>query len=202
MTNENNGIGIGALLKETYSELCRRQKAEEIAFKQKVLAEIADDSDWHRSRTGYMGYESAALLRFSNKVWLIGRGEACGGYPADPFNSDILALELIVERKNPEQINDAARNAIQESTYFRNTLVYGMCDGNLCINPKGAFKEWLLDIVGPEAGSFVAQMPKYNRELILASTLSPVCEKPLLYKPEFAVFLADSIEAVLSQKDG
>jgi hypothetical protein len=63
-------------------------------FPNKALTEIARDSDWHRTKVGYMGYETAGLFEFGGSIWIVGRGEACGSYPADPYDSDILALEF------------------------------------------------------------------------------------------------------------
>jgi len=55
----------------------------------------------------------------------------------------------------------------------------------------------MLDLLKPEIERFIAQKPEYNREVILASTLSAPVTRSTRYRPEFADYLADSVEKVL-----
>lgn len=72
-----------------------------------------------------------------------------------------------------------------------------MADGNLSLSKEGRFGDKMLKRLQPEIQKFIAQEPEYDRSIILASTLQYLTTKPMLYKPEFADFLADSIAAVL-----
>lgn len=103
---ENSGLNVRELLKETYSILQKRYNPQQIILPRRALAEIADDSDLHRIRVGYIRYESAGLFQLDGKTWAIARGEKWGSYPAEPYDSDILALEFLVEGKTPEQIQE------------------------------------------------------------------------------------------------
>jgi hypothetical protein len=191
------GLTVREILEDTYSILRKRHNPQEIIFQHKVLAKIADDSDYHRTRIGYMGYKTVNLLNLNSKTWAIARGEKCGGYPADPYDSDILALELIVKEQTSEQIQEELTGRIRESLFFENSLVYGTANGNLGLNKDGKFGKRMLEILRPEIDRFIAQEPEYDQRHLSLSTLSPICKKPVLYKPELAGFLADSIEAIL-----
>ena len=199
MGNKFEGLNVGELLKNTYSKLYERHHPQEIVLPNRVLTEIANDSDWHRTSIGYMGYELAGLFELNGSVWAIARGEACGSYPAEPYNSDLLALEI--ELKNPikteKQIQEELGESIRRSEYFRNSLIYGMADGNLAVSKKGIFGERMIEILKPEMQRFIAQKPEYDSQYLSVSTLIPICKSTAKYKPEFVDFLADSVEAIL-----
>ncbi len=197
MGDRVEGLNVRELLKSTYLRLYERHNPQVVVFSNRALAEIANDSDYHRTRVGYMGYDSAGLFQFDGKTWAISRGEKCGGYPAEPYDSDLLALEFLAEGKTPKQIQEELGEGIGQSSYFRNSLIFGMADGNLSLNKEGRFGEKMLKRLQPEIQRFIAQEPEYDRSVILVSTLQYPTTKNMLYKPEFADFLADSIEAVL-----
>ncbi len=197
MGEKTEGLNVRELLKSTYSTLTARHNPQQIVLANRALAEIASDSDWHRTRVGYMGYENAGLFQFNGKTWAIARGEKCGSYPAEPYDSDILALELLADRKTPEQIQEELSKGIGQGSYFKNSLIFGMANGNLSLNKEGRFGEEMLKRLQPEIERFIAQEPEYDRSVILLLSLQHPATKLMLYKPEFADFLADSIEAVL-----
>lgn len=199
MTRELN---VRKLLKETYSLLFKRHNPQEIVFSRMPMPEIANDSDWHRTRTGHMEYESAGIFNFNGKNYCIARGEACGGYPADPYDSDILALEFELKnnakrKKTDKQIREELYNLIDGSDYFKNSLLHALANGNLGIEKGSRFGEKMFEIIKPKIESFTNQKPEYDRE-VLTMDLRPVCKKEAKYKPGFVKFLANSIESVLS----
>lgn len=200
MPEEQNGICVRDLLKRAYERLSQQHKNREITFSNKALTEIADDSDYHRTKTGYMGYESARAFQFNDKIWVMARGEKCGSYPAELYDSDILALEFPLKGEITKATKEELTERIKESSYFRNSLVYGMADGNLSVNGKGRFGKQMLDLLRPKIEGFIAQKPEYDRSVILASTLQYPTTKNMLYKPEFADFLAESFETVLKSQ--
>lgn len=197
---KTGGISVRELLTKTDEALSKRSEHREIKFKEGVLAEIANDSDWHRTRVGYMRYSLARQFQFNGKVWIVVRGEKCGQYPADPYDSDITALEIpapLRARLTKDKLAELSR-AIGASTYFANSLIYAMADGRLAVNKSGRFQTRMLDLVQPRAAEFLAVAPEYDREYLSLSTLQAVNLRAAEYKPEFADFLADSIKAVLS----
>ncbi len=199
MKDEANGLNVRELLKETYSRLSSKNNPREIILPNYAFAEIADDSDWHRIRVGSMRYNTVRLFNFNKKCWAISRGERCGSYPAERYDSDLLALEFILGEKTPEQIQEELNEKIEGSSYFRNSLIFGMADGNLALTLDGRFTQEMYEKLGPELQRFILQEPEYNTEVILASTLQHPTTKNMLYKPEFADFLACSIEEILSK---
>ncbi|MBU3913502.1 MAG: hypothetical protein KKB21_04490 [Nanoarchaeota archaeon] len=200
VTEQQKGLHVRDLLKNAYDKLNQQHKNREIIFPNRALTEIADDSDWHRSRTGHMGYESARAFQFNGKVWVVARGEKCGSYPAEPYDSDVMALEFPLKGRITKATKEELARKIGESSYFRNSLIYGMADGNLAVSKRGRFGKQMLELLGPKVQEFIAQKPEYDRSVILASTLRYPTTKNMLYKPEFADFLAESFEAVLTSQ--
>ena len=193
MIDEQGGISVRDLLKDTYEKIGQRNSNSKIIFPNKVFAEIANDSDYHRTRIGYIGYENTRTFKFNGKYWAIARGEKCGDYPGDIYDSDILALELKSESTEREELE----RKISESTYFTNSLIFAKTDGHLCLSKENRFGIKMRDLLQSRIEKFIAQLPEYDESLFSARTLSPVCTKSVMYKPEFTDFLTDSIKQVL-----
>ena len=191
-------LNVNELLKNTYSNLEKRNSHEKIKLTDLVYTEIADDSDWHRTRKGYMRYEKVDIFDFG-KQWLLGCGENCGSYPARPYDSDILALEISNENK-PINIQKEIEEKIHLSSYFRNSLIYGYADGNLGISKSGRFGKRMRETIKPKVSEFIAQKPEYDSQYLELSTLLPVNTKEMLYKPVFVDFLTEAIEDVLKEE--
>ncbi len=192
----SEGIGVRELLKNTYDTLGKRHDHVDIIFPGRVTTEIANDSDYHRTRIGYMGYESVGLFHLDSKSWAIGRGEKCGDYPADPYDSDILALEY--SSPDPQKI---AEEIYRNSNYFGNSLVHGMRNGSLAVSQRGRFGEKMFKILQPEIEKFIAQKPEQRSDVFVfgASGLEPATTRSTGYEKEFVDFLADAIETVLRE---
>lgn len=194
---DSKGLYATELLEQTYSTLCNRHNPNKIMLPRKARAEIADDSDWHRTKKGYMAYESAAIFELNNKIWAITKGEATGAYPADPYDTDISALEFDLHNKSNEQIQKELYESIKDSSYFMNSLIYSLSDGMLATS-NGKLGKRMSSILKPRLNEFIAQQPIYDSEYMLISTLAPICREPVLYKHKLVDFLADTIEKVLS----
>lgn len=199
-TEQLRGINVRDLLRGAYEKLSQRHKNREITFPIKVLTEIADDSDPHRIRTGYMSYENARAFQFNGKLWVVARGEACGSYPAEPYDSEVMALEFPLQGRITKAAQSKLAIKIEESSYFRNSLVCGMADGHLAVNGQGRFGKQMHDLLRPHLQDFVAQEPEYDRSIVLISTLQYPTIRRMLYKPEFSDFLAESFETVLTRQ--
>ena len=141
--DEQKDLNVRELLKNTYSVLCQRHGPQEIVFQKRALSEIADDSDYpgDSSRKGYMFYEGIGLFQLESRTWAIARGERSQNYPAQEYDSDILALGFSAEGKTQEQIQEELGNDINNSSYFENSLIYGVANGNLVVKKGGRFKE-------------------------------------------------------------
>lgn len=189
-------LSVRELLENTYEKLGERNSYTEIILPKEVTSEIADDSDWHRTRVGYMGYDKVRFFNFNNKSWLIGNGKSCGAYPARRYDSDILALELAVNQSPDEVCKQFQENI---DSYFKNSLIYGMVDGMLASSRNGRFTQKMMDLLKPKVDEFIAEMPRYNDEILSPDTMSPINTSSMKYKLEFADFLAETIEKVLKE---
>lgn len=195
---DNKGLDVRELLKNTYDRLLKKHSSREIVFPIEVLAEIANDSDYHRTRVGYMGYKSAGLFQFNNKTWAIARGEKRGSYPADPYDSDILTLPFSIKTSREEKIRDKLKKDIENNYYFRNSLIVGMADGIIGASQKNKLATKLFEIIGHSFSSFISQKLEYHSELFYLD-LQPAVKSPMLYKQEFVDFLANTIHQVLKE---
>lgn len=195
----SKGLTVRELLKDTYYRISKECSSQRIVLPKRTLVEIADDSDWHRTRTGYMGYESADLFQLGGKTWAIARGEKCGGYPAERYDSDIIALEITTGGKISKQIQEGLVEKIQKSSYFKNSLIFSGYDGALGISQNGRFGMIMLELLKPKIKKFIAQKADYDTSVISASTLQYPVKKPMLYKPECVNFLSEAIETVLKE---
>lgn len=196
-----DGLDIRRLIEKTYEVLAQRNKHKEVIFPENNQpdCEIADDSDWHRTRTGSMFYKSVELFQFSQKTWAIGIGTASGGYPARPYDSDLLALEFVVGEKSEDELNRELSEAIRCSTYFKNSLFFGRADGLLAVSGEGRFSEVMRQRLAPVAESYLARQPEYDTNYIeLAWPPRYVNTRQTLYKNTFPEFLAKTIEDILA----
>ncbi len=83
------------VLERTFKEIIKKQPNRQVVFSELVSTVIADDSDHHRSRTGYMVYREVRILQFNGKHWAIGLGEARGDYPARSYGRGIIAVKIL-----------------------------------------------------------------------------------------------------------
>ena len=193
----SEGLRVRELLKNTYDLLAERNEHEEHKFSSSVLSEIANDSDWHRTRIGYMRYEDAKIYNF-NKEWLISRGEKAGSYPADPYDSDIIGL-CIDDKIDIESFDEEISKRIRRGQYFKNTLLGGMADGRIFGSGGTEQGKKVAETIIPKLEDFVYQKPEYDQQYISLSTLGPVNTKKMLYKQEFPEFIVETIETVLKE---
>jgi len=198
------GIDIIELFQKTYDLLVKRHSPSQVVFPSEVYVEIADDSDWHRNRKGYMKYSSVGLFQLNGKNWAVTRGVNGGGYPADAYRGDILVLEFDLKRaskdgrkikKTPKTIEEELKGEIENSDYFRNSLIIGMYDGRLASTRSNNRGMRLMELLG-DSSRFVAH-EREIRDDVIHLDLRHVVSSPTLYKLEFVGFLTDSIEKVL-----
>ena len=191
-----NGLSARELLVAVCEKLVAKHKPTRIDFPERILAVIADDSDYHRTRTGYTGYQSADIYTFGGKRYAIARGEACGSYPADPFDSDIIAAEITV-KENDKDACEEVKSKLKRNKEYRDSLVFAYANGNLATTPNTLSID-LGKLIRPQSREFVAHDLETNPRLFYMD-MRPVVTKAIRYKHEFADFLAGKMEAVLSQ---
>ncbi len=172
---------------------------------------IADDSDHHRSRTGYMSYDSARIITLNDQNWLLALGEKTGDYPGSQYKGDIFALpakglEDLSEEDLPDiikggisgRLNNPLLNLFGRMPFF-NSLIIAMSKGYVNF-PKdglgGKLAELTLDKFQSE---YIAKELVEDSNYILASTLEHPTKQGTKYKPEAVDLLVDGIETVLSE---
>lgn len=198
MVKITKSLSVRELLDKTYEALEKKFEHKTVIFPEHASAEIANDSDYHRTRIGSMSYEKANVFRFNGREWAIAIGKACGSYPADPYDTDISAIQTKTEGKLEKQIGKELMEGFERSSYFRNSIIYGMSDGSLAVGNQSPFKDKVLEILKPQMEKYMAKQPKYHDKFITMD-LRPVVTGRAEYKPEFTKFLAESIATILSE---
>jgi len=191
-------LSVRELLDKTYERLEKKFEHKTITFPGPALAEMANDSDYHRTRIGYMEYKKANIFRFNGKEWAVAIGKAWGDYPADPYDTDLSAIETKTEGKLEEQIQEGITKGFRGSNYFENSIVYGMRDGSLAIGKQSPFKDKVIEILRSQLENYMAKQPEYHDRL-MTMDLRPVVTGRAEYKPELVDFLAEMTEKILNE---
>jgi len=194
---EKQELSARELLEGVYNAL--KDGGREINLPSKAKAKIANDSDWHRTRVGYTGYESATLLKIGDKKWAVAFGNKCGDYPTDSYNCDIAAVELSDKgkRKSYDEQATEVHDALERNSYFRHSLIYAMANGQLALNKDGRFSQKVFDLLRPKIQEFIAKDLETDLRYFTMD-LRPVVKSDVQYKPEFVVFLRETLRTVLA----
>lgn len=195
--SKNQGLSARELLSETFNDLQIKLDGKSINLPSMAAAEIANDSDWHRTRIGYTGYESAVLVKNGNKQWVIAFGTKFGSYPTNPYNCDIAAVPISVDEKPDDQVAKEIHDALEGNNYFRNSLIYAMADGRLAVNSEGRFGQKVFEFLQPKIREFIAQELETDSRF-LTMDLHPVMKSAVRYKREFVIFLSETLQAALA----
>jgi hypothetical protein len=193
----SKGLTVNQVLKDTYNEFAKKYSYFLLTFPKQALAVIADDSDWHRTRTGYMSYREIHLVEIENKGWVLGRGEKYGSYPADPYDSDIMLFDFPVTKNVNEKVKDEVFVKVEASNFFSNSVLVGSKEGALLIAKGNDVTSKLNESLKPEISKYVLQEPEILEGLISASTLGPVYKGGFLYDESIIDFLVRSLEDAL-----
>jgi hypothetical protein len=186
------------VLTAVLDQLKNQAQIPQILLDPSVRTEMANDSDWHRTRIGYMGYDSVIVISVNGQNWALGLGKACGAYPADPYDCDIIALPVDPTGKDVAQLRAEISALIEESTHFRNSLVYVLDGGDFATSQNARLGLKLVERIKPIFSDFIVQSPEY-KEGILHLDLRPVIQKAYRYKPSLVEFMTQSILHVLAQ---
>lgn len=192
-----NGIHVRELLEKTYADLVRTNRPRRINFESAALSEIADNSDRHEIGKGYMSYEGAGLFECNEGIWMISRGEASGSYPADSYDSDIMALKIDSETASRSDVDEKLREAINNTSYFRNSIIHGTKDGNLHAGDLSRFRKTILGVLHPHMERFTVEKTQHDEDEILASTVDHFYKQTTTYHLGLVEFLSATIESIL-----
>lgn len=149
---------------------------------QKIFVEMADDSDYHRSRTGSMIYDQ--FVRFENakgRKFIGGFGNKCNSYPGEMFSSDFLLIS------SSENFAGKEVGMIEASKYFCNSLFVTFKSGAFASGPNVSlsaelFSEKILS-------QYIARKMKIDQDHVSMSG-GPIVTESLLFNNDFVEYLA------------
>ncbi len=197
---EESGIGINELLTGVYEKLLEKLEGSERVMDPPARCEIANDSDWHRTRVGYMRYVKVALINKDGAHGLLAVGEPWGSYPKDPYAGDVIYIPAQDLQKEEELTDEAITDNIEGGSYFRYSLLVGYADGRLGFSKRCKIHDKLVTAVKDSFESYVAQDLETNPELFHLD-LRPVVSKAMRYKPEIVEFLSSHLAPLLCQNE-
>lgn len=195
MEEKQNSLSVREVLSRCYEELKKALPNKEVVFETRALKEIA--SDWwpSGSNVGYMKYESVILLLLGpkNTKLALGLGESFGNYPADQYDSDILAIKIPSDKQTPEEIAEV----IEKSKGFRDSAIFGMNDGSLNVIAESPLGKKLAELIMPDIKEYIVQRPEIDDQYITLD-LRPIVRSQMRFKNELPDFLSRKIIQLLA----
>jgi hypothetical protein len=193
-------LSVHDLLRSVSRLLGRKHSRRSLHFPEGVCTEIADDSDWHRTRRGYMRYRSAKILKLGGRRWVLARGDKSGSYPADAYDSDIIAIPIADQGKVDAKLAEQVAQSIREGSYFRHTLVCGLADGRLACYTRSPFADQMAASLRFMLVRIIAEDVRRDERYLSLSDLRPIVTSSMKYRPEAVHILADAIREILSSQ--
>ncbi len=194
------GLSVGQLFRKVFDALQQRLEGETVVFERPPRAEIADDSDWHRSRTGYMVYEAAFLATIGNDLWLFAFGNQTAGYPADPYAAELLGRKVRAdENESPEERQQRLSETIGEASYFSNTFFVGMADGRIA-GTNYRYSQSSLEHLGLLSEDDIVQDLEHRTD-VLHADLRPVVSQARRYNEALAQRIVEAILASIRPQE-
>lgn len=169
------------LLEGVYNTL--KRDGREIKLPSEAKVEIVDDSNWRRTRIGYIYYESATILEVGKKKWAVAFGTMC----RNPYNCDIAAVQLSDDGKSDEVRE--AQELLEQNDCFYNSLIHATIFG-LASNKKGRFGKKIHELLEP-------QFHEFFEEDLERDPRHPMGYRTQ-YKAEFLVVLRNAFLTVLA----
>lgn len=188
---------LGGILVRLEREYSIFKKDSRIKLTNSVSVEIANDSDWHRSRIGTMSYKEISLLIFDRQLWAVSIGSKSGAYPGEnTYASDLVAIPL--DRYDSDDgLIRAFSDQITIGKYFKNSLLIGTVPGYIATTDNSFFAHSVPSIISNMDDLFENRRAQENTECINLDG-TPIYTSFATYKPAAIKAFADSIAFVLS----
>lgn len=192
----------GEIINLTFKKIKKKHAEKEIVFPHYVLSLIADDSDYHRTRQGFMRYDSVIVVKLGDNNWVMAKGRAWGDYPADPYDNDILVGGLGDSLKGKSNQKLAEEIMEQIGSYwnsgFVNSIIAARNSGHLFTGRR--WQEVMADFVAPKISEFVEKGLETHEGYVTLEVggIVPAVKSSIKYKKEFADFLAKTIIEIIS----
>jgi len=195
----------GDVVRQTYARMIKDLRGEEQRLPRELLLVIADDSDHHRSRTGYMRYEEGGLVTVGERRVFLAVGAAWGDYPARPYDCDLLALSVTWEWSGPEDVRkhyEGPFGAMVRAGMvpFNDSLLVAMASGALESPSRfGKRAERVRELLGsPDMQAHAVQDVERDARYVAASDLQPVVSRPARFSSKIVDPLAANLIEILS----
>lgn len=183
----NDVISGSQLLKEILTTLTQNLNGVKLKFEKEINSEIADDSDQHRTKKGYMSYKEFTLFENNSKRWVLAFGTKSGDYPGDNFQSDLIAFSL-PNKQNIAQMRKEIATIVPTKSHFKNSFIIVMYDGQLMM------RKALTQLIGEKMGEFIAKEAKYTENFNMNGTRCVTSE--VSYKKEAIAFFAEKLQTL------
>lgn len=179
---EKIGLRIDEVMWRVFVYVVWFFEGEFVNMDQKIFVEMADDSDPHRERNGYMIYDQ--YVRFENAKgykFIGGFGKKCNNYPGEVFSSDFLLIKLGKNFEGKEA------EIIKDSEYFRNSLFVTLESGHFSVGPRFDLNDSLFS--RSIMSEYVVRNMKVDPDHVTLSC-NPIVIESLLYNEKFVDYLA------------
>ncbi|MFA6355385.1 MAG: hypothetical protein WCW65_03100 [Candidatus Paceibacterota bacterium] len=187
-TQTSDVISGSQLLQEIIATLTENLNGIKLMFKNTIDSEIADDSDQHRTKRGYMSYKEFTLFEKNGKKWALAFGTKTGDYPGNNFQSDLIAFS-ITEKQTISEIKKEIAYVVPAKSHFKNSFMIVTYDGQLMMRTA------LTQLIGEKMGEFIAREARYTPNFNMDGTRCVELETS--YKKEGAIFIADKLQSLL-----
>ncbi len=183
------------IIEKVFHKIKREYGEKLMIFEPPALSLIADDSDYHRTRRGYMKYESIAFCKIEGSWFVLGQGEAWGSYPADPYSVDILAVPISSGEIKKQEMKKVIERRI--NAFFKFSIIASKRSGAMFI---GKYWEKKIKISKERFSSFIQEASERANDLFTIEEydMVPILVSPSKYKKELALYLFQKIEEALT----
>lgn len=193
--NPQPELSVEEVFEQTFETLIKDLPHEIYEFPEPVLVQVADDSDWHRTRTGEMVYRRAVVTSIGDSSWILAVATETWGYPADRYSAEFVAIPCKAETKHDAQV---VAQSLRDSKYFLNTLIVGLSGGEIAFSKISAYSNAIKESLG-RAELYIAQDQKIDETVLDPSQgLKPVIVRGYRYKLELVTSLVVALKKVLS----
>lgn len=179
-------LSARALLEKIHDSFKKNFNGRELKLPEEVMCVIADDNDQgsSHSRMAFTSYKTALVFTIAGKEWAMAFGTACGGYMAESYNCDIVAVKISSDKKSDKEKARHIHEMLKRTNYFSHSLIYAMADGQLCTHDKEIF-----NLLSEKINAFTSKPLKTDPDFVTMSALCSIVHSTVKYRPEFADFI-------------
>lgn len=187
--NAREALSVTELLGRTYKTLCERLGGWNVVLPRAATPIIVDNADWERAQTGHMRYERMRLVRFTNAWIALGNGIAWGGYLAEAYACDIIAVRMPAQQNTPNA--EQVRRYVSEESHFSASPVFAFSDGRCAVGDHSRFRGDMRPVI--HALSRYARSPAVADGTCAYAAGYPQTRYAQAYEAEAAIVLTNGV---------